>query len=186
MAFKIVVVCTGNVCRSPMAERLLDAHLGDLATTTSAGTHALVGQPMTQQSAMIVLRWRAGPATHVARQLDERVLAGADLVLTATREHRAAVLEVDPSLVRRTFTVREAGRLAALSAPGLQGATPAERLVELRDGLAAARARWAAPPSADDDVEDPYGLSDVTYARVAGVVCQAVGAVVDAVKPPAR
>jgi len=66
---RILTVCTGNICRSPAAERLLAAGLGDTAQVTSAGTGALPGYPM--DAAMVPLVEAAGASTDgfAARQL---------------------------------------------------------------------------------------------------------------------
>ena len=52
--FSILVVCTGNVCRSPAAERLLASKLGSTVQVASAGTHALVGQPISEPMAALL------------------------------------------------------------------------------------------------------------------------------------
>src|SRR6266516_3236405 len=88
-AFRVLVVCAGNVCRSPLAERLIRARL---AAALGGG---------------------ADPDGFRARAVSADLVAGADLVLTATREHRAAVVRLHPPAHRYTFTVREFGRLAA-------------------------------------------------------------------------
>jgi protein-tyrosine phosphatase len=94
------------------------------------------------------------------------LIAGADLVLTATRQHRADVVEHVPAAVRRTFTLREFARLAAAVDPAEiddaagPGARPAERLAALVP--LAARERVQVPAELDD-VVDPYRRSDEVY-----------------------
>ncbi len=143
---KVLVVCTGNVCRSPMAEHLLRTALPGL-DVSSAGTGALVGEPM-QPFALSALAARGidGSAFR-ARQLGGEQIEVADLVLTATRRHRADVVTLSPRAAARTFTVGELDRLLSRTTG------PVDDLV------AAARAqRGLIPPvrAEDDDLVDPY------------------------------
>ena len=87
-AAHVLVVCTGNVCRSPYVHRLLVAELGAGVRVASAGTGALEGYPMDRRAAERLRRAGGDPEGFVARQVDEEILDGADLVLTATRAHR--------------------------------------------------------------------------------------------------
>lgn len=87
----ILFVCTGNICRSPLAEaaaRLaLITHFGvpDLGTiglrTASAGTHAMTGQSATSESQTVAAEFGLDLSEHRATQLDRGALAGASLVL---------------------------------------------------------------------------------------------------------
>lgn len=113
----ILTVCTGNICRSPLAEVLLRARLEPLGVRVhSAGTHALVDHGMTEQAQEIAVRSGAdvsAAADHAARYLVEPLLRESDLVLTMAREHRSYVVQMMPSRLRQTFTAREFARLAA-------------------------------------------------------------------------
>jgi protein-tyrosine phosphatase len=99
----VLVVCTGNVCRSPFLQlalqRELDARRPDGAvgiTVTSAGTGALAGRPMDERAAAQATARGLDPQTFLARQLTPAMVAGADLVLTATRRHRGEVATLHP------------------------------------------------------------------------------------------
>ncbi|BCW79920.1 low molecular weight phosphatase family protein [Pseudarthrobacter sp902506025] len=112
---RILTVCTGNICRSPVAERLLQAGLDQVVPggfqVASAGTRALVGEPMQPISADIVRTFGGDPEGFAARQLTPKILRGVDLVLTMTSGHRGEVLQLDASLLKRTFTIREFARM---------------------------------------------------------------------------
>lgn len=177
---RVLVVCTGNICRSPAVERLLALGLGGTGTiVSSAGTRAVVGHPI---SAPMVPRLAAAGGIadgFAARQLTAELVRGQDLVLTATRSHRSAVAELVPAAVRRTFTVRELARLLAAAGP-LPGATVAERI----DALPAAIAPVRAPSTAeDDDILDPIGQSDAVYQASFAQIAPAVAAIVRALLP---
>ncbi|BAS10663.1 putative low molecular weight protein-tyrosine-phosphatase [Arthrobacter sp. Hiyo4] len=112
---RILTVCTGNICRSPVAERLLQAGLDQVMPggfeVTSAGTRAMVGDPMQPLSGDIVRTFGGNPDGFVSRQLTSKILRGVDLVLTMTSGHRGEVLQLDASLLKRTFTIREFARM---------------------------------------------------------------------------
>ncbi|MET4157278.1 low molecular weight phosphatase family protein [Agromyces sp. PvR057] len=189
----VLVVCTGNICRSPVAERVLAARLasaglGDVIVS-SAGTAALAGQPMTPQAAAQALRFGADPAGHASRQLTERLVEDADLVLTATRAHRAEVAELVPRAARRAYTLREFARvLDFLSADGAlepPAAAAGSRLQQATD--AAARSRGFAPPPSDpndDDILDPYRAPDAVYDEAGRLIDDAVDRIVSALAAP--
>jgi len=111
--FDVLVVCVGNLCRSPLAERLLRVRLADAphVRVTSAGTRAVAGAAMDARAAAELDRLGGDPLGFEARQLTADLVSDADLVLTATRELRTQVVELAPAALKRTFTLRE---LAAL------------------------------------------------------------------------
>lgn len=152
----ILFVCTGNICRSPMAERLAAAYgtrmgVSDL-TTSSAGTRAVIGHPI-QADAAIVLQKLGGDASNfAARQLTSRIASEADLVLTMTRAHRDYVLELAPRQLHRTFTLSGAARLVSEF-----NARSIKALAELRPHLAASESL---------DIPDPIGQSSEVHAGV--------------------
>lgn len=159
--FSIVCVCTGNICRSPAAERLLAHALGPTVTVTSAGSHAMVGQPLSPPMDTLVSAVGAEPEDFAARQLDPGVLLGADLVLAMTRSHRSAVVELAPATVRRCFTLREYARLLGQLTPAeLPAGSPAERA---RASLRPAAARRRLTALNRDDIGDPYRRGDLAY-----------------------
>ena len=167
---EIMTVCTGNICRSPLAELLLATRLADLgAEVHSAGVRGLSAAPMTPEAIDLAIEYgvtEADADAHRSRFLTEAMLVSPDLILAMTREHRREIAELAPARLRSTFTVREFARLAAsLSdddvADAVADAGPdATHLAALRAAAAAvAGRRGLLPPPADpadDDVIDPY------------------------------
>jgi protein-tyrosine phosphatase len=179
--FSILAVCTGNVCRSPAVERLLANKLGPTVTVSSAGTHALVGHPISDPMAALLLDSGFQPDPFEARRLSEHMLKKADLVLTMTRAQRGLVVELWPPAVRRTFTLREFARLLSSVDPAaLPAGPPAERLRAAIPLAAAGRGRQRMSPE-EDDVVDPFRLSDAVYAASFAQITSAVEAVVYAI-----
>lgn len=183
--FRVLTVCTGNICRSPAVERLLAARLGPGSGVhvTSAGTGALVGHPVHEPMLTLLTAAGASGDGFAARQVTAAMLREADLVLAMTRAHRAALVELVPAVVRRTFTLRELARLVAGVDPAeLPAGTVAERFAALVP-LAAARrgVRRAARPQ-DDDVVDPYRRPSAVYAQSFGELEPAVAAIVRVVR----
>lgn len=169
----ILTVCTGNICRSPLAEVLLRSRLEPLGVRVhSAGTHAMVGHGMTEQAQEIAVRSGADPAAaaaHTARYLVEPMLAESDLVLTMAREHRSHAVQMMPSRLRQTFTAREFARLAATLTDDMvravadaAGSDPRARLGAALRVLGDQRGLTLAAAE-DDDVIDPYRRSQATY-----------------------
>ena len=122
MSLRILVVCEGNVCRSPLAERLLARRLPE-AAVSSAGTRAPVGAAMHPLTAAQLTRLGGDATGFAARALTQEDVVAADLVLTATKAVRAAVVEVEPRALRRTFTLLEFAALLDRAPSGPTGPT---------------------------------------------------------------
>jgi protein-tyrosine phosphatase len=88
---QVIVVCTGNICRSPMAAGLLAYHLpGDLSSTievTSAGTNALQGYPAQDNAIETMARIGVDIRGHRAHQLTREMACSADLILAMEMSH---------------------------------------------------------------------------------------------------
>ncbi|KAA0099044.1 low molecular weight phosphatase family protein [Mycolicibacterium sp. P1-18] len=111
----ILFVCTGNICRSPTAERLAVMETGRLGinnlSVSSAGTHAVVNHPIHPHAAQ-TLRSLGGDASNFgAKQLTPKIAAHADLIITMTNAHRDSVLTIAPRKLKATFTLGEVALL---------------------------------------------------------------------------
>jgi protein-tyrosine phosphatase len=186
MTFRILTVCTGNICRSPLAEQLLRARLASLdVKVKSAGVSALVGVGMPDPALALATRLGVTDASsHVAQQVTADLVRGADLVLAMSREHRRALVELTPAATRKTFTIRELANIAAgISDDELRsevvGTTEAADALRAAIGLASALRGVVEPlPSPDDlDVIDPYRQSAAIYEQSASQLAPAADAV---------
>ncbi|MFM2721059.1 arsenate reductase/protein-tyrosine-phosphatase family protein [Microbacterium mcarthurae (nom. nud.)] len=176
MTFTVLAVCTGNVCRSPVAELQIAAALQSIAAVrvSSAGTHALVGSSVPETTLLMSREYGLDASQHRARQLTDELIRDADLIIAMAREHRRAVVEAVPAAVRRTFTLRELARIAAAAKDHpMEELTPQGGDLASTDALAvavthAAALRGRVGPVFDQrelDVEDPFGRSEETYRR---------------------
>ena len=184
-SFSILCVCTGNICRSPAAERLLASQLGPTVEVSSAGTLALVGESISPPMDELIAGAGANPDRFAARRLIESLLKPADLVLALTRGHRGDVAEFWPKAVRRSFTLKEFGRLLGQLDPSeLPAGNPAVRL-RAAVPIAASRRHHVADLSLDD-VIDPYGHPPEVYSEAFADIERAVTTITGVICPSGR
>lgn len=192
--FEILTVCTGNICRSPLAAQLLQTRLAPYgAVVPSAGTRGLRAAPMTPESAHLAVHLGVPAelsAAHASRFLTEAHLDSPALIFAMTRDHRREIAELAPARLRSTFTIREFARLAQTApddelraAADAVGPDAAAKVRALGATLASYRG-LAAPPDdpADDDVIDPYRQPWEVYQRSAAQLVPAVDEVVRVIR----
>lgn len=163
MELSVLCVCTGNICRSPAMELLLARHLDSSVRVSSAGTRGLPGAPVHPPMARLLEADGVEVSGFRSRPLTAAIVREAGVILTATAAHRAPILDLDPTALRRTLTLGELGRLAPREVVGVDDT---ERLRAAVTGALAARPRvLAADPRAGeaDDIVDPYGFDDGVY-----------------------
>jgi protein-tyrosine phosphatase len=195
----------GNICRSPMAERLLAVAVA--AAATAAGLAPPAAAELVHSHSVGTGGWHAGEAMHpsaarqvqsrggdpvgfTARRLRSEHLDAADLVLVATADQQLYVAALRPDAAGRTFVLGEFGRLlrllreeqlppAVLTPDGVKARGTA--LVAAADA-----ARAGAPPLPGDDLDDPWGRGEKTFTRVADEIEDALrplaAALVSAIK----
>ena len=145
--FRVLFVCVGNVCRSPLGHLLLAARLpGDRFDVASAGVGAIVDEPMSPEAAIHLEPYGITAEGFSSRQLTPAMVDESDLLLAATKDVRSRILEESPAAMRRTFTVLEFAALLDLVEPG---AGPAELVAHAADQ----RSRAVLD---DYDIPDPF------------------------------
>jgi len=149
----------------------------------SAGTHGLVGEPVQAHSAQELAHRGIESSAFRARRLDAALVASADLVLGATRDHRAAAVTLVPRAASRTFTLREFDRLLSAVDPAGLPADPVERARVLVASAASQRGLIRAERLEDDDVTDPYGGPASGYPPMARLVEASMQRWLDLVAP---
>ena len=108
--FNVLIICTGNTCRSPMAEGILKSLLkkrgiADIRVT-SAGIGAMGGLPATPFAIGAARAWNIDISGHFSRQLNKRLLAEADLILAMSSEHVDFVARQDHMAMKKTFLIK--------------------------------------------------------------------------------
>lgn len=194
-SFRILFVCTGNICRSPFAEiltrHLLIGKLGGNGAAAfcvgSAGVSAVVGSGMHPRTRAELAPWglHTWPSEKfVARQLVPSIVEAADLVLTAQRHHRSAVAELTPAALSTTFSLREFARLL-VTVDGRQ--LPTEAPVRARHLVQAARQQrgMVGPVSREHErLPDPVGQPQSVHHLTAMLISEALRTFVDVLVPP--
>ena len=173
--FGVLFVCTGNICRSPTAEALarreLERYPGVPIQVSSAGSHALEGNPAASRSMLAAATRGANLERHFARELTRRRVRAADLILCMAAEHRPFVLSYDRGAADRTFLLATFARVA--SRWDWLATSPSELVA-----LAAEHGR----EQEGDDIDDPLGHPAEAYAacaeRLDGLVVPVIAALV--------
>lgn len=174
--FTVLVVCIGNVCRSPLAERLLRLRLDEqhcppsLIDVCSAGVRALRGASMHPRMQEALNAAGGSADGFVARQLTDPMVRDAGVILTATGAERSRVLEDVPGALRRTFTILDFATLMAAAPAGLSS-------TEL---VAHASQNRSSTRSAAHDVPDPIGGPPEVFAEVSATLDRATRTIASA------
>ena len=109
----VLFVCTGNTCRSPMAEGLLRKEMKqrgineNQVQVMSAGIFAQNGEPATEHAVTVMRERGVSLKSHRSRRLNHAMLEKADLILTMTTDHKQALLMMDAAVAERLFTIAE-------------------------------------------------------------------------------
>ena len=167
----ILVICTGNICRSPMAEGFLRTTLrrrfGDRApTVASAGTTGWEGSGAMPESVEAAEERGVDISGHVARRLTRGDVFDADVVVAMAAEHRDAVSRAMPEAADRTFTLKELVRLLEALPPPTGPLGPDDLPDRVARAGDARRGGFAGNPH-DEDIVDPLGLPLESYRAIA-------------------
>ena len=195
--FTVLHVCVGNICRSPMAERLFTLavrkQVGDVADelyrSHGAGTGSWhVGEPMNAPAAREIIARGGDPEGFLARRLTKAMIDESDLVLCATAEQVWHAAELHPDAAGKIFVLGEFGRL--MHSVHLDRLPPndgtadgaydrAYALVVAVDAARGGGAVWGGNgrrkrSRPGDDLDDPWGLAPAEFARVADEIEETV------------
>lgn len=175
---EILVVCMGNICRSPFAEMLLREEAGRRlggdapVRVRSAGVRGLRGHPATTEMRAEAAERGLDLSHHRGAGVTTGMVADADLVLTMTEAQRDVLTRMAPAAASRTFTLKEFARLVEhVDAPADGAPRDRVRMVASRADEQRSRAPAAAAP---EDVADPYGAARDVYRRTAEEISELV------------
>jgi len=192
--FRILFVCTGNICRSAQGEQLLRARIPEplqgVFDIRSAGTGALVGAPMPDEAAALSRHYGGVPEHHRGQDISADLVRESDLVLAMAAEHRSGAVQLLPRASRYSFMFTEFGALLDdlsrnLPEPVLDEALPQHPLsTRLRALVRMAAGRRGFLPAEDadpKDIVDPYRRSQQVYDESAAQVSAGVDRILSAV-----
>lgn len=184
--FTVLHLCMGNICRSPMAERLLalrvDEHGGDdTVLSHSAGIgHWHVGQPMNAPAARELASRGGSDAGFRARHVAREHVEVSDVILTATHEQFDYIAHTYPEALPRTFLIRHFGEiidaLQDRDSAAVDDGFPAPPEIDTelspevvyKRGLAIVAAADSHRKVAEErELDDPWGESPSTFTRIA-------------------
>jgi protein-tyrosine phosphatase len=168
----ILIVCTGNVCRSPMAEGFLRTALDDrfgrsAPSVASAGTAGWEGSSAMPEAIQAAAERGVDISAHRGRRLTVSDVEEADVVLAMAAEHREAVVRAVPGAEPRTFTLKELVRLLESLPQAEQAEDAGAALSDRIEEAARLRQGGFEGNPHDEDVADPLGMPVHTYRAVA-------------------
>lgn len=181
---RVLVVCTGNICRSPYIERVLAHELaGTGISVSSAGSGALVGAPVDPQAASLITAAGGNPDGFVARQLTREMVADADLIVTATRDHLSQVVPLHPRALRYGFAMLDLGDLLAAATPEQIEATEGQNRVAKVAAAAIAKRGLVNPRlPKDSGIVDPFRQPAQVFDQMVTEIASSLPAVVRALR----
>ncbi len=164
----ILIVCTGNICRSPLAEGFLRARLEerlgpDAPSVSSTGTIGWEGSPPMPESVEVAAERGVDITGHLACRLEPEQVDAADVVIGMCVEHRDAAGVATSGAGPKVFTLKELVRVFEELPPATPDVDLAERVAEASE---LRRSGFHGIPT-DEDVVDPLGMSLETYRAVA-------------------
>lgn len=178
----VLVLCTGNICRSPIAEAFLRERLaarGVVATVHSAGL-LNTGAPANEHGVAVMAGFGLDLRSHRSRLLTEDMIRGADLVLGMARDHVRQAVVLVPDSWPRAFTIKELVRRGAEIGPRKPDETVPEWLARAHAGREHADLLGE---GTDDDVFDPIGYPRAHFKACALELHGLVTALVDLLAP---
>jgi protein-tyrosine phosphatase len=163
----ILVICSGNICRSPIAEGLLRRAIErrddvSMPAIGSAGTIAMEGAPATREAVAAARDLGVDITRHAARRLTDPMISGTDLLICMAAEHREEIEARVPDARDRTFTLKELTRLLERDPTPADPTGRVARAAQARDSGALTES-----DRFDQDVVDPLGMPLETYLAIA-------------------
>ncbi|MFB5065632.1 MAG: low molecular weight protein arginine phosphatase [Candidatus Wallacebacter cryptica] len=158
---KVLMVCTGNTCRSPMAAALFKKAAAERqieVEVDSAGLQVFGSESANPQAQTVMREYGIDLSEHRSQQIDINALEEYDLVLTMTYSHKRYILNLRPDLADKVFLINEFA-----DQKRQETNTKKENINR-----------------ADSDVSDPFGQSVAVYHRTATELLQAIETILDA------
>lgn len=182
--FRLLVMCTANQCRSPMAAVIAEAHLhrkGVDAVVASCGVMD-GGVPATSGAIRAVRRKGLDLSEHISHQLDLETLEAADLTVVMERQHLTGVAELSLRALDRSFTLGELSELVQVVGPRTQDTPVGAWIAQIN---AMRHPTTVLSHSTEGNVEDPMGGPGRAYRSTVDELERLLVPVLDAIFPDA-
>ena len=177
---RILFVCTGNICRSPMGELLLPRFLPDPAITTdSAGTRGLPQHPIDPNSARVLAHAQIDTSASRSKRITPQIANDADLILGFEPHHVSEVVALAPRKTQRTFLLTDFANICAYCAQHglLSGTARSQRLLSAAMQASLIRPMLPAPQA----IADPYRKEYADFVLAHNQICAALASIAQAV-----
>lgn len=182
MTENILLVCTANICRSPIAQELLRARLvEDLRSGITSAGFLRAGMPAHPHAIRVMKERGLDLTAHSSQKVGSAIENLPDLVLVMERQHRNALLDLDSRLRERTFTIREFARLSEIEGPRQE----AEDLAGYLRRVGAGRSTLPAPREKSEDIADPIGQRRAAFEKCARELDGELARIAQALHPAA-
>lgn len=179
---KVLFVCTGNICRSPMGELMFPLFFHhDAVDTDSAGIRGLIDSPIDPASALLLACDGIDSREFRSKRLTPQLVATNDLILCFTEHQRRQIVALAPRARTRTFTVRGFAALCVYCADHqlVQGESVDERLASVLHNAPLLQPIWSNTP----DIADPYHKDMEAFREAHDAMGEAFAQIADTLTP---
>jgi protein-tyrosine phosphatase len=178
----VAFICTGNICRSPMAEELLRARLSEAAPEVVVGSAGLLfdGRPAERHAVKALARLGLDLSGHRSQIVSAELLADTSVVIGMERQHLIELDKLDPELFARSFTLPELVRSVDVMGPRPEG-VDLRSWVERSGSMRTLEDYLHRDPSSE--IADPMGSSGRVFRSCADQIDQLLATFVDLAWP---
>lgn len=180
---KVLFVCTGNICRSPMGELLFPLFFhSDEIETDSAGTQGLISSEIDPSSAQLLTTDGVDSSAFRSKRLTPQLAMSADLILCFTERQAKEIATLAPRVARKTFTLTDFANLCKYCAE--HGLIEGENLEDRTDSVILNASMIRPAVERADDIHDPYRREFEVFQRAHDQMTAAMVTIAESLELP--